>query len=236
MVGARARSVDSPEVTTRAPLPRPAAKRLSLYLRECEQLLIENETHVSSEVLAGRLGLTASQVRRDLAYVAQAGQRGVGYDIRGLLDILQREFGLARDWRAVLVGVGNIGRALLGYAPFRNANISIVAAFDADPGVVGGTWGGRVVRPMSDLSKTVRDQRVELAVLAVPGAAAQGVATELAAAGIRGILNFAPVRVVVPPGVAANTVDFSTELRRLAMGVAQMSQDNGADADGRKAS
>lgn len=204
---------------TRLPVPKPAAKRLSLYLRECERFQEDGVACVSSEELGSCLGISAAQVRRDLSCVAQAGQRGVGYEVPVLLETLQREFGLAREWRAVLVGVGNIGRALLGYGPFRSSTISIVAAFDRDPSVIGSTWGGRTVMPLDALAHVVQSERVELGVIAVPTSAAQEVADRLVAAGVRGILNFAPVRIVVPSGISASSVDFAVELRRIAMDV-----------------
>jgi len=207
-------------VPTRSHIPRPAARRLSLYLRECESLLTQGVPTASSESLGARLGLSAAQVRRDLAYVAQAGQRGVGYDMATLVTVLQEGFGLERPWRAVLVGVGNIGRALLSYAPFRESRVAIVAAVDCDPATIGSQWGGRTVESMQSLGEVVRRGGIELGVIAVPASAAQLAADDLVAAGVRGILNFAPVQVTVPEGTACSHVDVSVELRCLAMEVA----------------
>ncbi len=190
-------------------------------MREGESLLAIGAATVSSERLGARLGISAAQVRRDLAYLAQAGQRGVGYDLSTLVSMLSRELGLERPWHAVLVGVGNIGRALLSYAPFRESRVSIVAALDCDPAAIGQRWGGRMVEPVANLAAVVQRERVELGVIAVPIGSAQKVADLLVGAGIRGILNFAPVEIVVPEGIAASNVDFGVELRRLAMDVMQ---------------
>ncbi|MDA1008615.1 MAG: redox-sensing transcriptional repressor Rex [Planctomycetota bacterium] len=210
---------------SRPRIPRPTAKRLNLYLRECEELLAVGHSKASSQMLADALGLTAAQIRKDLTHLSVLGQPGVGYSLLELSQTLRETIGLTRSWRAVIVGVGNIGRAVLSYAPFRSENFAIVAAFDTNTEIVGKSWSGRVVHPMHELKSVVKQLRAELGIVAVPADAAQDVVDQLVAAGVRGILNFAPRRVIVPEGMQITSVDFQVELRRLVFEVVLAGED-----------
>ena len=203
----------------RTRIPRPAARRLSLYLRELASRLEAGEETVSSKALGLSLGLTDAQVRKDLALFGQFGHPGRGYAIPELVGSLRRIMGRDREWRACVVGTGNIGRALLSYDRFRREGFRIVAAFDADPRRASEPFGELRVQAMEELPRVVAAERVELGIVCVPRDAAQQVADALVAAGVRGILNFAPRRIDVREGIAIVSVDFTVALEQLAFQV-----------------
>lgn len=197
-------------------IPRPAVKRLSLYLRELETLQERGQQTISSKTLGAALGLTDAQVRKDLAFFGQFGHPGVGYRIGELVARLRRILGTDKTWHAAIVGAGNIGRALMPYTHFRRKGFDIVAVFDNDPKVIGTMISGHRVRPISDLPALVRERGILIGIIAVPSHAAQSVADALIAAGVKGILNFAPVRLEVNDQVAIVSVDFLQSLEQLA--------------------
>jgi len=200
----------------RTRIPRPTVKRLSLYLRELEGRLEQDIGTISSKQLADQLGLTDAQVRKDLAHFGQFGHPGVGYRAGELVDHLRGILGVDRRWNAAVVGAGNIGRALMSYGRFRRKGFEIVAVFDNDPAVVGSRVGDHQVRPISDLDALVREREIRIGIVAVPAEAAQDVASQLVAAGVLGILNFAPRRLEVVESASVVTVDFSIALEQLA--------------------
>lgn len=204
----------------RKAIPRPAARRLSLYLRELSSRLEQGERTVSSKALGRSLGLTDAQVRKDLAIFGQFGHPGRGYEITELVDSLRRIMGRDREWRACVVGAGNIGRALVSYDRFRREGFRIVAMFDSDASLAGRDVGGLRVRPMSDLPTVAATEGVQLGIIAVPREAAQQVADALVAAGVRGILNFSPRRIEVREGIGIVSVDFTVALEQLAFQIA----------------
>ena len=206
-------------MTPRARIPRPTVKRLSLYLRELEALSERGLQTVSSKQLGGALGLTDAQVRKDLAFFGQFGHPGIGYSVEELITELRKILGTDRQWNACIVGAGNIGRALMPYARFRRKGFEIVAVFDSDSSVHGQVIAGHKVRPMTDLKHLVPERNILIGIVAVPAAAAQGVADQLIDAGVRGILNFAPVRLEVHDQVSVLSVDFSQSLEQLAFQV-----------------
>jgi redox-sensing transcriptional repressor len=195
-----------------------------LYLRQLERFAREGMETVSSPELGDAVGSTAAQVRKDLSFFGQFGCRGLGYDVRELVRTLRSRLALDREWRAALVGAGNTGRALCGYRPFRERGFHIVALFDSDPRKEGCTWARLKVLPMSQLRRTVRDLGIELGIIAVPTDAAQGVADQLVAAGVRGILSFAPARIVCPNGIPVRSVDFAVDIEQLAFLVTSRAQ------------
>ncbi|MCA9286494.1 MAG: redox-sensing transcriptional repressor Rex [Phycisphaerales bacterium] len=200
-------------------IPRPTAKRLSLYLRELESRIGQGETTISSKQLGQALGLTDAQVRKDLAFFGQFGHPGIGYPIGELIARLRSILGTDREWHAVVVGAGNIGRALLAYGRFQRKGFRIVAVFDDNPRVIGSDLAGHTVLAMSALPALVRQQDVKIGIVAVPAEAAQAVADQLIAAGVPGILNFAPKRLDVKNAVSVVSVDFSVALEQLAFQV-----------------
>ncbi len=196
-------------------VPDSTAGRLPVYLRVLEGL--RDVDRVSSEELALACGVTSAQLRKDLSALGSHGTRGVGYDVRSLRDALARELGMQHDWPVVIVGGGNMGLALANDAGFASRGFRVVGLVDADAMRTGEQVGrDLVIQPMADLARIVRRTRCVIAVVATPPDAAQRVADELVAAGITGILNFAPVVLTVPDGVAVRDVDLGTELQLLA--------------------
>jgi redox-sensing transcriptional repressor len=189
---------------------------LSLYLRRLEELLREGSAKVSSGQLGEALGVTDAQVRKDLAYLGNLGQPGIGYPTRELIAAIRRTLGLNRTWAVALVGVGNLARALLRYRGFQQQGFRIVALFDADPAKVGQQLEGLEVHAPEHMAAIVAATAAELGVITVPSEAAQAVADALAAAGIRGVLNFAPTVLRLPPHVRLVSVDLSVQLEQLA--------------------
>jgi len=202
-----------------SPIPTPTVQRLSLYLRRLEDLARVGIEEVSSRQLAGFLRITAAQVRKDLTHFGQFGRPGVGYRVGPLIEELRRILGTDRTWRVVLVGIGDLGRALLRYRGFRNKGFKIVGAFDVAAGKIGRKFGQVTVRRMDELPAVVRRHEVRLAVIATPAEAAQEVADRLCDAGIKGILNFAPVTLHTPPDVAVGPVDLAGTLEQLSFRV-----------------
>ncbi|OWK44295.1 redox-sensing transcriptional repressor Rex [Fimbriiglobus ruber] len=197
-------------------LSRATAQRLSQYLRCLGSSGTRGSGPISSEELALAVGVSAAQVRRDLAALGHLGQRGVGYDTPALETAIRKTLGIDREWRAVLVGVGNLARALLRYRGFRDQGFVIVGLFDSDPHKVGQPVEGLTVEPVSAIPTRVSTARVELGILTVPSEPAQSVADALVAAGVKGLLNFAPVLLRTPPAVRVVTVDLAIQLEQLA--------------------
>ncbi len=200
-------------------VPKVVVGRMSLYLRELQMVSGSGKPTISSSTLARRLGLTASQVRKDFAYFGQFGYPGIGYRCDELIQKIRSILGTDRVWPVALIGCGNLGQALLGYRGFGNQGFSVVAAFDKQPNLVGRTFEGLTVRHMDELAETVVASKIELAVLAVPAAAAAEATQEIVAAGISGIMNFAPVTLNLPPSVSQVGVDLAIELEQLAFSV-----------------
>lgn len=195
-------------------VPDSTAARLPLYLRVLADL---NAVSVSSDELAAACGVSSAQLRKDLSFVGTRGVRGVGYDVRGLRDALAAELGMHHDWPVVIVGGGNLGLALAGYAGFVARGFRVVGLVDADRLRTGEAVGdGLVVQPMDDLAKIIRRTHCVIGIIATPAATAQSVADALVAAGVTGILNFAPIVLTAPSGVSIRDVDLGVELQLLA--------------------
>lgn len=201
------------------PIPKAVISRLPLYVRHLEDLAAEGVRTVSSGAIARSLGLTDAQVRRDLATFGTFGRPGIGYPVAELGDALRAILGLDRTWQVALVGYGNLGRALLAYGGFPRKAFRIVAVFDSDPAKIGRKAGDLVVEDGRSLAGRVRRLHVPMAILAVPAAAAQEAAWQLVRAGVRGILNFAPVRLEVPDPVVVDNIDFAVSLKQLSFHV-----------------
>ncbi len=212
-------SPDSGPLDQPSGVPHPAVRRLSLYLRQLEALASQGRQTISSRDLGKSLGYSDAQVRKDLANFGSFGQSGVGYRVEELVSRLKGILGVDRSWDVVLVGAGNVGRALLAYRPFVEKGFRLVAVFDSDVRLHGQRFGGVTVQPPSEVSATVRRLGAKLAVIAVPAEAAQRAVDALSEAGVRGILNFAPVNLRVPEGVAVNSVDLVVLLEQLAFQV-----------------
>ncbi len=200
------------EVKKSNPLPLPTIRRYPIYLRAIKAKIAGGDLTVSSAVLAEELGLDPVLTRKDLAMAGVSGKPRRGYPAKELCDAINRALGWDNDTDAALVGVGSLGKALLGYSGFEEQNLSIAVAFDADPALANASFHGVKVRPMDELAALVRRLKIQLAILTVPTSAAQGCADALVAAGIRGILNFAPIQLNVPRGVTVQNVDIAQSL------------------------
>ncbi|GMQ84766.1 MAG: redox-sensing transcriptional repressor Rex [Acidimicrobiia bacterium] len=197
-----------------ASIPPATVARLPLYLRSLADLPSERST-CSSEELALLAGVQSAQVRKDLSLVGLRGVRGVGYDIDGLHRQLTRLLGLDHEYRVVIVGAGNLGRALADFAGFREWGFTIVGLLDNDPDKIGTTVAGVPVNALSDLDRVIDEGEVSIAIIATPPGAAQDVAERLAQTGVRSILNFATT-VLRVDGIDVRRVDLSSELQILA--------------------
>ena len=197
-------------------ISKPTSRRMSLYLRVLHSLLDQGKAAISSKELGDQTGVKDAQVRKDLACFGSLGRPGVGYRIRDLHDQLRQLLGMDQTWKTVLVGAGNIGRALLAYPRFRNEGFDFVAAFDHDKKEVGKRIAGLCVQSMGELKKTVKKKNVQMGLIAVPPDAAVAVAQSLVDAGILGILNLAPIRLDLPKEIAVINVDFTDALEQLA--------------------
>ncbi len=199
-----------------ARLSRASVGRLSLYLRRLEALLREGTTRVSSGMLGEPLGVNDAQVRKDLAALGNLGHPGIGYAAPELITAIRRTLGIDREWRVALVGVGNLARALLRYHGFIERGFRTVALFDTDPAKVGQRLDDLEIQAPDQMAAVIARTSAELGVLTVPSGAAQGVAEALVAAGIRGLLNFAPGVLRLPAGIPVVSVDLTVQLEQLA--------------------
>lgn len=203
-------------------------RRLSVYLRFLEDSVTRGVRTISSEELARRGGTTSAQVRKDLSFFGSFGKRGLGYPAPELTASLRDILGLDKEWQVVIIGAGKIGTALAQYHGFRQRGFNIVAVYDADPRKVGGKWDDLVVRDIAQLEDDVQSFSPDIAVLTVPGDDAQAVAERLVAAGIKAILNFAPVQLQVPPEITVRHVNMAMELEGLSYALTSRDRNGGA--------
>jgi len=200
----------------RAGIPEATVARLPLYHRVLVGLADDGVSTVSSDALAATAGVSPAKLRKDLSFLGSYGTRGVGYDVRHLLTEIGLELGITLEWPVVVVGVGHLGHALANYGGFTSRGFRLAALVDSDPSRHGEVVSGVKVRPAADLAELVRDEQVVIGVIATPSEAAQEVADALVAAGVRSILNFAPVVLSVPSEVEVRKVDLASELQILA--------------------
>jgi redox-sensing transcriptional repressor len=200
-------------------VPKAVVSRLSLYLRELHHLVRDGQETTSSHQLGRLLGFTDAQVRKDLAYFGHFGYPGIGYRCEELISAIKRILGTDQQWNSALIGAGNLGRALLGYKGFQQCGFRLVAAFDMDDTKVGGHIEGVQIYHLDRLPELAKAQNIRLALVAVPASAAQTVADRLVAAGVEGILNFAPVTLTLPTTVSHVGVDLAIELEQLSFSV-----------------
>ena len=200
------------EEKTFGPFPLPTIRRYPIYLRCIREMTAAGELHISSAIVAEKLGLDPVLTRKDLAMAGVPGKPRRGYPAKKLQDALNHALGWDNTTDAVLIGAGSLGNALLGYSGFEEQNLSIIVAFDSNPGLLGLALHGVKVRPMEDLPRFVKRMKIKLGILTVPNAAAQSCADQLVAAGIRGIWNFSSVQLEVPQGVVVQNVDLAQSL------------------------
>jgi redox-sensing transcriptional repressor len=197
-------------------IPEATIARLPVYLRALYALAENGTATVSSEELAAAAGVNSAKLRKDLSHLGSYGTRGVGYDVDYLVYQVSRELGLTQDWPVVIIGAGNLGRALANYGGFASRGFRIAALLDSDPGVVGTVIARLRVQHSDTMEAVVRKHGVSIGVIATPAGAAQGVCDRLVVAGVTSILNFAPVVLTVPEYVDVRKVDLSIELQILA--------------------
>jgi redox-sensing transcriptional repressor len=195
-------------------------RRLSLYLRFLEEFEAQGIATVSSGALASRGGTSSAQVRKDLSFFGSFGKRGLGYPVPELADRMRAILGLKRRYRVGMIGAGKIGSALVQYRGFQQRGFDIVAIFDADATKIGRQWNGLNVQDISTLERELQRRPVDMAVLVTPAEAAQPVTDRLVALGVKSILNFAPVQLVVPNDVVVKTVNLALELETLSYALA----------------
>lgn len=196
-------------------IPQETARRLSLYLRSLKMLDQKKKTVASSEDITRFLNVSSVQFRKDLSYFGGFGKRGVGYEVKVLMKEIEKILGTDAVRKIALVGVGKLGSALLGYTGFPEFNLQIVVAFDADPDKIGKVKRGFKIEGVNRMREAIKKEGIEIAILSAPVESAQKVAHELAKCGIRAILNFAPVNLVLPKDVFVSNVDMASELESL---------------------
>ncbi len=196
-------------------ISEPAVRRLSLYLRVLEELEAQGMTTVSSDALAKRGGTTSAQVRKDLSFFGSFGKRGLGYAVPELAARLSNILGLQQSYRVAIIGAGKMGTALVQYRGFAERGFHMACVYDADRAKIGTTWNGLKVRHEQQLERDLREVPVDIAIIVTPSESAQPMADRLVRAGVKAILNFAPVRLVVPEDVTVKHVSMALELEAL---------------------
>lgn len=197
--------------------PDISISRLAIYLRCLEEYKKEKsqKSTINSEELARFLDINPHQIRKDLSYFGKFGERGLGYRIDELKDKINQILGLGRKWNLCLCGMGNLGSALFAYRGFREMNLNIVAIFDNDPQKIGKNIRGLKIYDPKNMVSVARKLNIDIAIVAVPQTSAQEMTNRLVKAGIRAILNFAPLKLNVPKSVKLRNADLSTELIHL---------------------
>jgi redox-sensing transcriptional repressor len=224
MCAALLRRLDSrreDKLGTNPNVPRPSVMRLPHYYRRLLQAIRDGQRIISSQELGEEVGVPAAQARRDLSYLGEAGRPGVGYNVQELAARLEQFLGLTEVKEAVLVGTGNLGRALASYPGFARYRLHIAALFDRDPAKLGTRIGLLQVYPMEELAPFVRERGIKIGILAVPAPPAQAIAEQMAEAGIRAIWNFAPVSLQLPPTVMVFNEDLAARLATVSYYIAQ---------------
>ncbi|MCM0598715.1 redox-sensing transcriptional repressor Rex [Periweissella fabalis] len=196
-------------------IPKATAKRLPIYYRYLKFLLDAGKTRVSSIELSDAVKFDAATIRRDFSYFGALGKRGYGYDVASLLDFFSKILNQDTLTNVALVGLGNLGQALLNFNFHKNSNMRVSAVFDIDSELINTIQAGVPVYDISELVSQIHDQRIEIAILTVPQMNAQEITDKLVEAGIKGILNFTPLRVTVPSNVRVQNVDLTNELQTL---------------------
>lgn len=212
----RQRDVPGTVRTESVHLSRAALRRLPQYLRRLSALSSTGAEYVSSEDLAASAGVSRDLLRKDFSGLGQLGRRGKGYPVSVVENAIEQVLGISTHQPVVLVGAGHLGTALVQYGGFATRGLEVVSVFDADPDLVGASIADLAVRNATELDEVIRSTGARLAIITVPSRAAQEVTDQLVKAGIRGILNFAPVELNVPPHVSVRVVDVSAELQLLA--------------------
>ena len=196
-------------------IPKATAKRLPLYYRYLRYLFSSGKKKVSSADLSEAVKIDSATIRRDFSYFGALGKRGYGYDVEDLMNFFSKQLNQEQLTNVALVGVGHLGRALLNYNFQGQNSIRISAGFDIDEDIVNTIYQGVPIYDRNELKEQIEAQKFEVAIIAVPGPGAQEIADDLAEAGVKGIMNFTPLRLSVPDNVRILNVDLSNELQSL---------------------
>ncbi len=196
-------------------IPHIVVSRLPIYLRALEHALGEGLTCISSQELSERLGVSAAQIRKDLSMFGEYGKQGRGYPVASLAEALRRHLHVDKVWDVVLVGVGDLGHALVRYKGFAERGFRIAMAFDKDPAKIGTRVGGMLVEDSRTLARRVQEAGIQIGMIATPAATAQEVANILVFAGVRAILNYAPIHLTLPEDVRVEYLDPVIPLQRM---------------------
>lgn len=215
----KAQQPGSIQKTDSGSFPPATASRLGLYLRELQHFGRSGAQTIKSHALGNRLGLSDSQIRRDLALLGEHGRRGVGYNVAGLVGALRKALGTDGKWNVILIGFGNLGNALVRYRGFTEQGFFLQAVFDADQSKIGVSVAEVPIFHIDELEGKIAKNSVQMAILAVPADSAPAIAKRLSAIGIKGILNFSPVSLSQDESTAVVDVDLAIELQRLAFAV-----------------
>jgi redox-sensing transcriptional repressor len=189
--------------------------RLPIYLRALTHMLEEGQQITASKDLAGRLGISSAQIRKDLSHFGEFGKQGMGYDIAYLRHQLRKILQVERQWDVALVGAGDLGHAIAHYGGFEGRGFRVVCVFDDNPQKVGRRLGKFEICDVANLPQKLQELGVQIAIVAVPASAAQAVVDDLVQSGVKAILSYAPITVTVPPGVRVQYIDPVTHLQRM---------------------
>ncbi|MDF2855313.1 MAG: redox-sensing transcriptional repressor Rex [Neobacillus sp.] len=196
-------------------IPQATAKRLPLYYRFLKNLHSSGKQRVSSAELSEAVKVDSATIRRDFSYFGALGKKGYGYNVNYLLSFFSKTLDQDELTKVALIGVGNLGTAFLNYNFLKNNNTKIECAFDVDPNKMGTTIGDVPVYPMDDLEKYLGEDDIPVAILTVPSSVAQPITDKLVQANVKGILNFTPARLNVPPSIRVHHIDLAVELQSL---------------------
>ena len=196
-------------------IPKATAKRLPIYYRYLNMLSDSGKKRVSSNELAEAVKVDSATIRRDFSYFGALGKRGYGYDVENLLEFFKKTLNQDKLTNVALIGVGNLGHALLNFNFQKSNNVRINAAFDINEEITGTIQSGVPIYPMEDMKEQLKIQQIEIVILTVPANVAQGVTNDLIEVGVKGILNFTPLRISVPESVLVQNVDLTNELQTL---------------------
>lgn len=196
-------------------VPDIVVSRLPLYLRALNFLAEEGVETISSAELAHRLGISSAQIRKDLSFFGEFGKQGTGYSVEFLRKKIKEILNLTRIWDVALVGAGDLGHALVHYGGFLGQGFRISLVFDNNPQKIGQEIAGLIIQPANRMKELIRQHGIQIAIIAVPASAAQKVTDELVAAGVRAILNYAPITLRVPPDIHVQYIDPVTRLQHM---------------------
>ncbi len=196
-------------------IPDIIVSRLPIYLRALRHMQAQNQQTTSSQELGAFVGISAAQIRKDLSQFGEFGKQGTGYNVPFLISKLREILQIEKVWDVAVVGMGDMGHALARYQGFADKGFRVAMVFDNDPSKIGEKVGGFVIRDMKNLVADIREEGIKVAMICVPAVAAQEVANKLVEAGIRAVLNYAPISLSVPAGVRVQYLDPSVGLQRM---------------------